>query len=172
MSKHFYLNPEEALPQFAAGISQRVGRIDGTGLRVCLAAGRFNIGLVGPMLDAAVQELLGAGVQESDIEICWVPGSFELPFALSRLLATGSFDAALACGVVIDGATQHAHHIMSSISSSLNHLAMQYQLPVLDAVVSAPSIDLAEQRCLTGKESRGAYAARAALECATLWKNG
>jgi len=164
--KHFYENPAEGLPELP-GITVHQGRLDGTGLRFGIVAARFNIGLTGALVTSAVAALIESGVKPSDIEVVWVPGSFEIPLALQRLADRTSLDALIACGVVIEGATRHADLIMNSLTQSLTKLSLELDCPVIDAVVSARTPEQAEARCLGGRESRGAYAARAALEVST-----
>jgi len=166
--KHVYENPAEALPDLP-GVMVHHGRLDGTGRRFGIVAARFNIGLTGPLVTSAVAALTGAGVLASDIEVVWVPGSFEIPLALQRLADRTSLDALIACGVVIEGATRHADLIMNSLTQSLTKLSLELDCPVIDAVVSARTPEQAEARCLGGRESRGAYAARAALEVSTIF---
>lgn len=167
--KHFYEDPAEGLPTLPEGVTVRSGSLDGTGLRFGIVAARFNIGLTGSLVDSAVAALTEAGVAATDIEVVWVPGSFEIPLALQRLADRFSPDALIACGVVIEGATRHADLIMNSITRSLTTLSLELDCPVVDAVVSARTPEQAEARCLGGRESRGAYAARAALELSTLF---
>lgn len=166
--KHLKENPSEGLPDLP-GITVHQGRLDGTGLRFGIVAARFNPGLTGPLVSSAVDALIQAGVAPSDIEVVWVPGSFEIPLALQRLADRTSLDALIACGVVIEGATRHADLIMNSLTQSFTTLSLELDCPVIDAVVSARTLDQAEARCLGGRESRGAYAARAALEVSTLF---
>ncbi len=166
--KHVYENPAEGLPDLP-GVMVHHGRLDGTGRRFGIVAARFNIGLTGPLVTSAVAALTGAGVLASDIEVVWVPGSFEIPLALQRLADRTSLDALIACGVVIEGATRHADLIMNSLTQSLTKLSLELDCPVIDAVVSARTPEQAEARCLGGRESRGAYAARAALEVSTIF---
>ena len=146
------------------GVVQRHGRLEGGRKRVGIVSARFNIGLTSALVSSAVEALLAAGVRPGDIEVVWVPGSFELPLALKRLAKHGAFDALIACGVVIEGATRHAELIMNGLTQSFVKLSLDLDCPVIDAVVSARSMEQAEARCLSGSESRGAYAARAALE--------
>jgi len=167
--KHFHTDIQTGLPALPAGVRCRTGRLDGAGKRFGIAAARFNIRLTSALVGAAVEALLAGGVREKDIEVVWVPGSFELPLALRRLAASGHFDALIPCGVVLEGATRHAELIMNALTQSFVKLSLDLNCPVVDAVISAHTTEQAEARCLGGSESRGAYAARAALELSTLF---
>jgi 6,7-dimethyl-8-ribityllumazine synthase len=163
--KHFYPTPSHELPVLPEGVSTFVGNHDGAGKKFGIASGRFNIRLTGALVTSAVNTLLAQGVEAQDIAVVWVPGSYELPLALKRLHARFSPDALIPCGVVIEGQTRHAEGIMQSITRSFSELSLTLDCPVIDAVVHAHTLEQAEKRCLTGAESRGAYAALAALEC-------
>lgn len=166
--KHFPLEPSDGLPALPDGVLTRHGRVDGTCKRVGIAAARFNIRLTSALVSSAVEALVAAGVRPTDIEVVWVPGSFELPLALQRLARGGAFDALIPCGVVIEGETRHAELILQALSNGFTRLSLDLNCPVIDAVVSARTLEQAEARCLGGPESRGAYAARAALETSSL----
>jgi 6,7-dimethyl-8-ribityllumazine synthase len=163
--KHFYPSPTEGLPELPKGVDQRIGRHDGTGRRIGICSARFNIELTGDLVSTAVDTLIDHQVAAKDIHVSWVPGSFELPLALQQLAEEHRLDALIACGVVIEGDTRHASLIMDAITPQFLQLSSDLEIPVIDAVVSAPSMELARIRCSSGKDSRGAYAALAALEC-------
>lgn len=168
MKKHFYPDPSEGLPVFPEGVRTRIGSHAGKGVRVSIAAGRFNIEMVGPMVNSAVETLLTHGVEAEDIEIAWVPGSYELPLMLKRLFRDPHPHALIPCGLVLEGSTRHAELIMNSLTRSFTELSLELDCPVIDAVVHAHTLEQAQERCLGGAQSRGAYAALAALECAGL----
>lgn len=171
MSKHFHTEITRELPDLPAGVSTRHGTYDGAGKRIGLVAARFNIRLTGALVSSAVDALMEAGVRAEDIEVVWVPGSFEIPLTLKRLARDGAYDALIPCGVVIEGATRHADLIMSALTQAFVQLSLDLDCPVVDAVVSARTAAQAEERCLGGSDSRGAYAARTALEVSTLFRH-
>lgn len=167
-NKHFDERIDAGLPVLPEGVRMRHGGENGAGLRVGIAAARFNIRLTRSLVEGAVETLLAQGVSPADIEVVWVPGSFELPLALQRLAQSARFDALIPCGVVLEGATRHASLIMQALAQAWVRLALDLNCPVIDAVVSAHTPEQAEARCLGG-DNRGRYAARAALEVATLF---
>lgn len=165
--KLFVTDPREGLPDLPEGVKQRVGTHEGARKKIGIVAARFNIHLTGALVSTAVDTLISHGVQAEDISVSWVPGSFEIPLALKRLSTTTSFDALIACGVVLQGKTLHAELIMRSLTHCFQQLSLELNCPVIDAVVSADTPKQAEDRCLSGADSRGAYAALAALECSS-----
>jgi 6,7-dimethyl-8-ribityllumazine synthase len=151
-----------------AGVRQVAGDGDAAAFRFALVASRFNTDLTDALICAAVETLTAQGAAASHIDLFRVPGAFEIPTALEVCAASGKYDALIALGAVLEGDTPHAQAINGAVSRSLNELARQHQVPVIDGVVVARNRAQAEERCLSGADSRGAYAARAAVEMAQL----
>jgi len=158
------------LPSFE-GIRQITGAPDGQQVKCALVVSRFNTELTALLARYAVQALLEHGVKKTDITLIWVPGAYEIPSIAAELARNGHYDAILALGVVIQGETQHAALINEHIASALGRIAMDYSLPVIYEVISAGSLAQAEERCAGEKNSRGWYAALAALEMVKVFKS-
>ena len=94
----------------------------------------------------------------------------ELPLAVQRLLKSGRFDAVLALGCVIQGATPHADLIEQQVARSLTQLGLQYDKPVTGGLVAAASLDQAIERAGTKMGNKGWDAAMAAIEMASVFK--
>jgi 6,7-dimethyl-8-ribityllumazine synthase len=142
-------------------------KLSGAGLKVGIAAARFNERHVDSLLAQARSELEAAGVKSSAIEVVRVPGSNELPSALQLLNATGSFDVLIALGVLIRGDTIHYELIAEAATNGLMRLALDTGIPVINGVVVAEKQKQADERCF-GKIPRGAEFARSALEMGML----
>jgi 6,7-dimethyl-8-ribityllumazine synthase len=166
MSKHISHAIPEGLPELP-GVHVHLGSHAGQGKRFGIVAARFNPHLTGALLTSALDVFEAHGVRRADVEVVWVPGSFEIPLFVQRLAKTGRFDAIIAIGAVIEGETRHAELILHGLSQALVRLSLEFDCPVLDAVVSARTIAQADARCLSGSNSRGAHAALAALETAS-----
>ncbi|OOF96909.1 hypothetical protein ASPCADRAFT_45593 [Aspergillus carbonarius ITEM 5010] len=67
---------------------------DGSGLRIAIVHARWNMAIIGPLVDGAKRSLLSAGVAENNITVHTVPGSYELPFAVQRIYAASQIEAA------------------------------------------------------------------------------
>ena len=138
--------------------------------RFCLVVSRFNQELTLQLAESAVKALKAYGADEDAIDVFWVPGAYEIPAMVSKLLEFDAYDAAIALGVVIQGRTQHAQLINEHIAMSLGHLALETSKPVIYEVISAASLEDAAARCQGGENSRGWYAAMAAMEMTTLYR--
>lgn len=125
----------------------------------------YNREFTGPMGDAAVAELraIDPGILVSRVS---APGSFEIPVLVKALLAKQAFQAVIALGVLLRGETAHADLVASSITHSLQTLAVEFQTPVIHEVLLVGSIEQARERCLGTKLNRGVEAARAAVRAA------
>jgi 6,7-dimethyl-8-ribityllumazine synthase len=142
--------------------------LDARGHRYCLVAARFNETYVRRLVDAALGVLRGQGAAEGDLEVLWVPGSFELPLACRWAAASGRFDAVLALGVLIRGETEHFRLVAEAAAHGLMEVALSTGVPVLDGVLAVH--DAAQAAARSGGEvgNRGAEVALAAVRMAAL----
>ena len=108
------------------------------------------------------------GGDAADVEVAWVPGSFELPFAVSRMLARGGYDAVIALGCVIQGATTHAAQINNQVSKGLGQLGMESGVPVIYGLLTTENIEQAIERSGTKAGNRGFDVTVSAIEMANL----
>jgi 6,7-dimethyl-8-ribityllumazine synthase len=133
--------------------------------RFAIVASQFNVRYVQGLVDHAAEELhqLAPGAA---ISIHHVPGSFEIPVVVRELAINKKADAIIACGVIMQGETNHAKNLSRSVTDALQRIAIEYGLPVINVVLSFNNEDQARERCLERKINRGTEAARAAVEIA------
>lgn len=144
--------------------------IDGSPFRIALAAARFNESLVDSMLAHAQKTLEQAGVAQICVER--TPGSNELPFAAATLAQSGEFDAVIAIGMVVAGATNHHNVIGDSCAIALHQASIDTGVPIINGITVVETHEQAEQRAGTDI-NRGREFAHAALEMASFkqqWK--
>lgn len=146
------------------------GTLIGSGLKIGIIISRFNDFLTRQLLEGAKDGLLRHGVTEADVSVVWVPGANELPAVAARMAKKKSYDALIALGVVVQGATPHAELINSQVSRSLAKVGLDEGLPVINAVVCAGNLEQAIERCGTKAGNKGWSAAQAAIEMANLYK--
>ena len=106
------------------------GSLDATGARFALVVSRFNDLLTGRLLEGAIDCLARHGASDGDITVVKVPGSWEIPFVTERLAASGKYDAVVALGALIRGATPHFDYIAAEAAKGLAHAAMATRVPV------------------------------------------
>ena len=151
-----------------ANIKTYEGNLQATGLKFGLVAARFNDFFVSHLVEGAVDTIVRHGGNADDIALAWVPGSYEIPFAVKKMLDSGKYDAIIAMGVVIQGATPHAGYINNEVAKSLAQLGMESGTPVTYGMITADNIEQAIERSGTKAGNKGADAAHAAIEMANL----
>jgi 6,7-dimethyl-8-ribityllumazine synthase len=146
------------------------GSLLGEGLRVGLVISRFNDLVTRSLREGALDGLFRHGVTAEDVVEVWVPGSFELPQAASRLVASGRFDAVICLGCVIRGETPHWEYVSAQAARGIAEAGVRSGVPVVFGVVVAESMDQALERAGGKQGNRGLEAALSALEMATLFR--
>ncbi|WP_322823170.1 6,7-dimethyl-8-ribityllumazine synthase [Chloroflexus sp.] len=144
------------------------GTYIGSGLRIAIAVSRWNDLITNRLLEGAQDGLLRHGVAADHIDIAWVPGSFELPLVCRRLAESGRYDAIIALGAVIRGATTHHEHVAAAASSGIAQVSLQTGVPCIFGVITTDNIEQAIERAGTKAGNKGFEAATAAIEMATL----
>jgi 6,7-dimethyl-8-ribityllumazine synthase len=149
---------------------QVVGNLEAAGMRFGIVVSRFNDGLTSELCRSAVQCLEKNGAAVSAINVVRVPGAYEIPVVAEKMAATGTYDALIVLGVVVEGETQHAQMIIDTTGQSLLDIACRHQVPVINEIVGVRTWEQAEARCLGGENTRGWYAAEAAIETARVYR--
>ena len=132
-----------------------------------IVASQFNAQYVQGLVDHAAEELYQL-VPDAAISIHHVPGSFEIPVVVRELAKREKADAIIACGVIMQGETNHAKSLGRSVTDALQRIAIKYGVPVINVVLSFNNEDQARPRCLENRINRGTEAARAAVEIASV----
>ena len=145
--------------------------LQGKGLKVGIVVSRFNDLFTRQLLGGAIDCLVRHGVKEEDVTVAWVPGSNETPMAAQKMAMSKKFDAVVALGVVIQGATPHADLINGQVSRALMSIALESGVPVINGVVAAGNLEQAIERSGTKAGNKGWTAAQAAIEMANLYRN-
>jgi 6,7-dimethyl-8-ribityllumazine synthase len=147
------------------------GILVGKGLKFGIVVSRFNEFITRKLLEGAQDALQRHGVNQTDIDIAWVPGSFEIPIAAKKLAETKKYDAVICLGAVIRGATPHFEYIAAEVTKGIAKLGLDYKMPVTYGIVTADSLEQAIERAGTKQGNRGFDAATNAIEMANLLKN-
>ena len=146
------------------------GTLDAKGLRIAIVCARFNEFFVSKLLEGAVDAVVRHGGKTDDIDVAWVPGSYEIPSVVKKFLSTKKYDAVIALGVVIQGATPHAGLISGEVSKGLSTLSLEFGIPVINGVINANDIEQAIERSGTKAGNKGSDAAKTAIEMANLMR--
>ncbi|HOE00150.1 MAG TPA: 6,7-dimethyl-8-ribityllumazine synthase [Kiritimatiellia bacterium] len=146
------------------------GQLNAKGLKIGIVISRFNDLFTGQLLKGALDCLARHGADEKNVEVVWVPGAFEQPLAVKKLAQTKKFNAVLALGAIIQGATPHAGLIGTQVARALTQISLESGVPVVDGIVTAENLDQAIERCGSKSGNRGWLAAQTAIEMASLFQ--
>lgn len=144
------------------------GDMEGKGLRVAVVVARFNDFVTRQLLNGAVETLERFGVRDEDINVAWVPGSFELPVVAKTLAQTGRYDSVICLGAVIRGETDHYDMVAGQASSGIASVGLDTGVPTIFGVLTADNMDQAINRAGGKSGNIGSNAAVAAIETARL----
>ena len=146
------------------------GMLLGKGLKFGLVVSRFNEFVTKKLLEGAQDALLRHGVSETDIDVAWVPGSFEIPLLAKKLAETNKYDAVICLSAVVRGGTPHFDYIAAEVSKGIAKVGLDTGLPVIFGVITADTLEQAIERAGTKMGNKGFEAAVNAIEMANLLK--
>jgi len=145
------------------------GELLGTGKKFGVVISRFNEFITSKLLGGALDCFERHGVDSNDVDVFWVPGSFEIPVTALRLSASKRYDAVICLGAVIRGQTPHFDYIASEVAKGVAHVGVSTGVPTLFGVITADTIEQAIERAGTKAGNKGADAATGAIEMANLF---
>ena len=144
------------------------GNLVGHGLRFGIVVARFNEFITSKLLEGALDGLRRHGVDEANVDIAWVPGSFEIPVVARKLAQSGRYDAVLCLGAVIRGSTAHFDYVAGEAAKGIGAVALQTGVPVIFGVLTTDTIEQAIERAGTKAGNKGFDAAVTGIEMANL----
>jgi 6,7-dimethyl-8-ribityllumazine synthase len=147
------------------------GQLIAKGLKFGIVAGRFNEFITGRLLDGALDALRRHGAADSDIEVAWVPGSFEIPLGAKKMAESGKYDAVICLGALIRGSTPHFDYIAAEAAKGIAQVGMSTGVPTIFGVITTENIEQAIERAGTKAGNKGFAAAESAIEMANLLRS-
>jgi 6,7-dimethyl-8-ribityllumazine synthase len=150
-------------------MAEFTGSPTGRGRRFAVVASRFNETVTQKLVDGALDALVRHGAAADDVDVVWVPGAWELPSAVRRLLASERYDALVALGAVIRGDTPHFDFVAGEASRGLANASTDFETPVGFGLLTCDTMAQAQARAGGEHGNKGWDAAVAALEMADLF---
>ncbi|MBD3918744.1 6,7-dimethyl-8-ribityllumazine synthase [Paenibacillus sp. PR3] len=144
------------------------GHLVSQGLKYGIVVGRFNEFITTKLLSGALDALKRHGAEDSEIEIAWVPGAFEIPFAAQKMAESGKYDAVITLGAVIRGSTPHFDFVCNEAAKGVAAIALKTGVPAIFGVLTTDSIEQAIERAGTKAGNKGWESATSAIEMANL----
>ena len=140
------------------------GSLDGSGLKIGIVAANFNEFITTKLVEGAEEGLSENGVDETDVTIAYVPGSFEIPVVASKLAHSGNYDAVICLGAVIKGDTDHYEYVAGEATRGIADVSLSSGIPVIFGVLTTHTMQHALERCGGRKGNAGHSCALTAIE--------
>ncbi len=150
--------------------SVKEGRLNAKGLKFALVVSRFNDFISQRLLEGAVDCLERHGDGEVSYTIVKVPGSFDMPSTVSKVVDSGKYDAVVTLGAVIRGSTPHFDYVAAEVSKGIAQISLKGKIPVTFGVLTTDTIEQAIERAGTKAGNKGWDATLAAIELVNLWR--
>ena len=147
------------------------GNVDASDLRFGIVVSRFNAQITDSLLDGALEALSQQGADPANVFVLKVPGAFELSAAASRISENDSVDAVICLGAIIRGDTPHFEYISNACAQGIDQAARELGLPITFGVLTCDTLEQAVARSGDMAGNKGAEAAVAAIEMATLFRS-
>ena len=144
------------------------GLLTVTNEKFCIVVSRFNEFISGKLLAGALNELKRHGVNDTNIDVVWCPGAFEIPLIAKKCAKTGKYSAIITLGAVIKGSTSHFDYVCAEVSKGVAAVSLETETPVIFGVLTTDNIEQAIERAGTKAGNKGADAAKSAIEMANL----
>ena len=146
------------------------GKLTGKDLKFGIVVSRFNEFISSKLLSGALDTLKRHEVKGDNIEIFWVPGSFEIPLISKKVVEKKNYDAVICLGAVIKGATPHFDYICAEVSKGIAKVSLESEIPVMFGIITVNNIEQAIERAGAKAGNRGSDTALGALELVNLIK--
>ena len=144
------------------------GNLSAAGQKIGIVAARFNEFITSRLLGGAKDSFIRHGGAEDDLEVAWVPGSFEIPLIAGKMAKTGKYDAIVCLGAVIRGATPHFDMVANETTKGIALAGLETGVPVIFGVLTTDSIEQAVERAGTKAGNKGFDAMTTAIEMVNL----
>ena len=144
------------------------GQLTAKGKKFGIVVSRFNELITSRLLEGALDCIRRHEGKDGDIEIVWVPGSFEIPIIAMKMARKGNYNAIICLAAVIRGGTVHFEYVASEVTKGIAHVGLHTGVPTLFGVLTCDTIEEAVERAGTKHGNKGWYAALSAIEMADL----
>lgn len=145
------------------------GHLHATNKKFAIVVSRFNELICRKLLDGALDCLARHGGNLDDVDIAWVPGSFEIPMAAKKFADSQKYDAVICLGAVIRGATPHFEYIAAEVTKGIAQVSLETGIPVTYGVITPDTLEQAIERAGTKAGNKGWDAALSAIEMTDLF---
>ena len=139
--------------------------------KVAIINARFNHIITDRLVEGAKDAFLRHGGDEKNLDLVLVPGAFEIPFVLDKLLANGKFDGVCCVGAVIRGSTPHFDYVSAEATKGVANVTLKHRKPVTFGVLTTDTIEQAIERAGSKAGNKGFEAMTGLVELINLYKS-
>jgi 6,7-dimethyl-8-ribityllumazine synthase len=147
------------------------GMLEAKNKKFGIVVSRWNQFIVNKLLDGAIDALKRHGSEDDNISVAYCPGAFEIPLVARKMAQTGNYDAIIALGAVIRGATPHFEYIANEVTKGVAKINLDGEIPVILGVLTTDTIEQAIERAGSKSGNKGFEAAMSAIEMSSLLGN-
>ena len=147
------------------------GKLDARKLKFGIVVSRYNEFITAKLLDGALDCLHRHYCEEKNIDIAWIPGSFEIPSVAKIMAKSKKYNAIICLGTVIKGDTSHNHYIASEAVKGIAKVSLDFDIPVSFGVITPDTLEQAIERTGTKMGNKGWESALSAIEMANLYQD-
>ncbi len=144
------------------------GKLVARDYKFAIVISRFNEFISSHLLSGAIDCLKRHEAGEENIDVYWVPGSFEIPLVAKKTAQGDSYDAVICLGAVIRGATPHFDYVAAEVAKGIASASMETGVPIIFGVVTSDTLEQAIERAGSKAGNKGWQAAVSAIEMADL----
>lgn len=140
--------------------------IDVSSKKFAIIVAEWNEEITFALRDGACKTLIQYGAKPENIDIIYVPGSYELIYAakMAARINNKGYAAIICIGCVIQGDTKHFDFICSAVADGLAKLNIDYNIPVIFGVLTPNTIEQAKDRAGGKHGNKGVEAAISAIK--------
>lgn len=144
------------------------GKFDQSEVKIAIVVADFNESVTANLAGGAIASLHKFGIPGQNISLFHVPGAFEIPFTVKKLIVSDKYDGIMTLGAVIKGETDHYDLICQNVANGIMQLNLQGQIPVTFGILTTDNIEQAMQRAGLKMGNEGASTAQSLLEMISL----
>ncbi len=140
------------------------------GIKIAIINSRFNHIVTDRLVEGARDAFIRHGGDENNLDLILVPGAFEIPFVLDRVLASKKYDGVCCVGAVIRGSTPHFDYVAAEATKGVANTALKYGMPVTYGILTTDTIEQAIERAGSKAGNKGFEAMTGLIEMINLYK--
>lgn len=138
--------------------------------KIAIIASRFNHIITDRLIEGAKDSFLRHNGDDKKLDLILVPGAYELPFVLDRILSSGKYDGVCALGAIIRGGTPHFDYVSAEATKGIANTTLKYNIPVSFGVLTTDNIEQAIERAGSKAGNKGFEAMNALIELINLYR--